>query len=122
MSSDILTENVTHCSHETIYELERFLILKSVFMFKNVAHPIELMLGTSTAAILDRQNDSFVCELKQAEDAQILTFALNESLDEGIFSGPSYTARCLHPALARTYLGWVPWRPRTCAWDRKPFM
>ena len=32
------------------------------------------------------------------------TCASKENLDTGIFSGPPWTSKCLHPALASTYL------------------
>ena len=34
-----------------------------------------------------------------------LTLASNLCLDMGIFSGPPYASKCLHPALALMYLG-----------------
>ena len=43
------------------------------------------------------------------------TLTSKDIRDDGIFSGPAYTAKCLQPALARIYRGSSPCRPLTNA-------
>ena len=41
------------------------------------------------------------------------TLASKVNLEEGMFSGPPCTSKCLQPAFARTYLKWSPCKPWT---------